>query len=112
LRLNAPNRSGLPNFGMSPCKGEADQTIRGAEGHRFKRSMKPRATSRLLVPYFNDMSRRPEITCTRLYLETMSEILPQTGQKIIVDESMRRLAARSLREILVKPGECWSCSIN
>jgi membrane protease subunit HflK len=35
--------------------------------------------------------KAPEITRTRLYLETMSEALPETGQKIIVDESLRQL---------------------
>ena len=47
--------------------------------------MELRVTSRLLAPCFNNMSKAPEITRTRLYLETMSEILPQMGQKIIVD---------------------------
>src|SRR5690348_4319769 len=35
--------------------------------------------------------KAPEITRTRLYLETMAETLPKTGQKIIVDESLRQL---------------------
>jgi modulator of FtsH protease HflK len=35
--------------------------------------------------------KAPEITRTRLYLETMGEVLPQTGQKIIIDDSLRQL---------------------
>ena len=36
-------------------------------------------------------TKAPEITRTRLYLETMGEILPRVGQKIIFDESLRQL---------------------
>jgi regulator of protease activity HflC (stomatin/prohibitin superfamily) len=111
-RLNAPNRSRLPNLEMSPCKGEADQTIRGAEGYRFKRVNEAEGDVAALSVVLQQYVKAPEITRTRLYFETMSEILPQTGQKIIVDESMRRLAARSLREIVAKPGEYWSCTVN
>ncbi|NTV09433.1 MAG: hypothetical protein HGA47_01495, partial [Zoogloea sp.] len=32
-----------------------------------------------------------DVTRTRLFLETMSELLPQAGQKIIVDDSLRQL---------------------
>ena len=97
---------------MSPCKGEADQTIRGAEDYRFKRVNEAEGDVAAFSAVLQQYVKAPEITRTRLYLETMSEILPQTGQKIIVDESMRRLAARSLREIVAKPGECWSRSVN
>jgi membrane protease subunit HflK len=35
--------------------------------------------------------KAPEITRTRLYLETMGDVLPETGPKIIIDESLRQL---------------------
>ena len=35
--------------------------------------------------------KAPEITRTRLYLETMGDVLPTTGEKIIIDDSMRNL---------------------
>jgi membrane protease subunit HflK len=47
--------------------------------------------------------KAPEIARTRLYLETMSEILPQMGQRIIVDESMRQLLL--ILPLSTKPGE-------
>jgi modulator of FtsH protease HflK len=46
--------------------------------------------------------KAPEITRTRLYLETMGEILPLTGQKIIVDESLHQLLP--VLPIQTKPG--------
>jgi membrane protease subunit HflK len=79
------------NKAVPKAKGEADQTIRGAEGIASSASMRPRVTSRLLAPCFNNMSRRPRSPALDFTSRRMSEILPQTGQKIIVDESLRQL---------------------
>jgi len=35
--------------------------------------------------------KAPEITRTRLYLETMGNVLPSMGPKIIIDDSMKQL---------------------
>jgi membrane protease subunit HflK len=73
------------------------------EGYRFKRVNEAEgdvaAFSAVLLQYI----KAPEITRTRLYLETMSEILPQTGQKIIIDESLRQLLP--VLPLSTKPGE-------
>ena len=79
------------NKAVPKARGEADQSIQVAEGYRFKRENEAEGD----VASFNAMLaqyiKAPEITRTRLYLETMSEILPEVGQKIIVDESLRQL---------------------
>jgi modulator of FtsH protease HflK len=72
------------------AKGEADQTIRAAEGYRFKRVNEAEGDVAAFSAVLQQYVKAPEITRTRLYLETMGEILPQTGQKIIVDESLRQ----------------------
>ena len=91
-RENAINvANGDYNKAVPKAKGQADQTIRGAEGYRFKRVNEAEGD----VASFNAMlaqyTKAPEITRTRLYLETMGVILPQVGQKIIFDESLRQL---------------------
>ena len=95
--------NGEYNKVVPKAKGEADQTIRTAEGYRFKRVNEAEgdvaAFSAVLLQYI----KAPEITRTRLYLETMSEILPQTGQKIIIDESLRQLLP--VLPLSTKPGE-------
>jgi membrane protease subunit HflK len=91
-RENAINvANGEYNKVIPKAKGEADQTIRGAEGYRFKRVNEAEGDVAAFSAVLQQYVKAPEITRTRLYLETMSEILPQTGQKIIVDESMRQL---------------------
>jgi membrane protease subunit HflK len=91
-RENAINiANGEYNKVIPKAKGEADQTIRGAEGYRFKRVNEAEGDVAAFSAVLQQFIKAPEITRTRLYLETMSEILPQMGQKIIVDESLRQL---------------------
>ncbi|MEP1150955.1 MAG: FtsH protease activity modulator HflK [Balneola sp.] len=66
--------------------GEAEQTIQQAEGYALNRVN----TAEGEVSKFNDLYseyiKAPEVTKTRIFLETMEEILPKMGQKIITDE--------------------------
>jgi len=103
-RENAINvANGEYNKVIPKAKGEADQTIRGAEGYRFKRVNEAEGDVAAFSAVLQQYVKAPEITRTRLYLETMSEILPQTGQKVIVDESMRQLLP--ILPLSTKPGE-------
>ena len=91
-RENAINiANGEYNKVIPKAKGEADQTIREAEGYRFKRVNEAEGDVEAFSAVLQQYVKAPEITRTRLYLETMSEVLPQMGQKIIVDESLRQL---------------------
>ena len=103
-RENAINiANGEYNKVIPKAKGEADQTIRAAEGYRFKRVNEAEGDAAAFTAVLHEYVKSPEITRTRLYLETISEILPQTGQKIIVDESMRQLLP--ILPLSTKPGE-------
>jgi len=103
-RENAINiANGEYNKVIPKAKGQADQTIRGAEGYRFKRVNEAEGDVAAFSAVLQQYVKAPEITRTRLYLETMSEILPQMGQKIIVDESLRQLLP--ILPLSTKPGE-------
>ena len=102
-RENAINiANGDYNKAVPKAKGEADQTIRGAEGYRFKRVNEAEGDVAAFSAVLQEYIKAPEITRTRLYLETMSESLPQMGQKIIVDESLRQLLP--ILPLSTKPG--------
>lgn len=73
------------------AKGEAEQTIRSAEGYRFKRVNEAEGDASAFTSVLAEYVKAPEITRTRIYYETMGEAVPQMGQKIIVDESLRQL---------------------
>lgn len=67
--------------------GEAEQTIQQAEGYALNRVN----TAQGEVSKFNDLYseyiKAPQVTKTRIFLETMEDVLPKMGQKIITDES-------------------------
>src|SRR3954453_2980594 len=91
-RENAINiANGDYNEAVPRARGQAAQTIRGAEGYRFKRVNEAEGD----IASFNAMRaeyiKEPEITRTRLYLETMGDVLPAMGPKIIIDDSMKQL---------------------
>ena len=91
-RENAINiANGEYNKAVPKAKGEADQAIRTAEGYRFKRVNEAEGNAAAFTAVLEQYVKAPEVTRTRLYLETMSEALPEIGQKIIVDESLRQL---------------------
>jgi membrane protease subunit HflK len=103
-RENAINiANGEYNKAVPKAKGQADQTIREAEGYRFKRVNEAEGDVAAFSAVLQQYVKAPEITRTRLYLETMSEILPKMGQKIIVDESLRQLLP--ILPLSTKPGE-------
>lgn len=91
-RENAINiANGDYNQAVPRAKGEADQAIRGAEGYRFKRVNEAEGDVASFNAMLGQYVKAPEITRTRLYLETMSDVLPATGAKIIIDDTMRNL---------------------
>src|SRR4030095_1415075 len=91
-RENAINiANGDYNEAVPRAKGQADQTIRAAEGYRFKRVNEAQGDVASFNAILAEYVKAPEITRTRLYLETMGDVLPATGEKIIIDDSMRNL---------------------
>ena len=72
------------------AKGLADQRISGAEGFAVQRINEAEGDvarfKQLLVQY----DKAPAITKQRLYLETMNEVLPKLGSKIIIDEDAKQ----------------------
>jgi membrane protease subunit HflK len=91
-RENAINiANGDYNEAVPRARGQADQTIRGAEGYRFKRVNEAEGDVASFNAMLGQYIKAPEITRTRLYLETMGDVLPAMGPKIIIDDSMKQL---------------------
>jgi membrane protease subunit HflK len=79
------------NTVVPKAHGEADQMISVAEGNAAKRINESKGDA----AYFNDVLaqylKAPDVTRRRLYLETMSEMLPKMGNKIIIDNDVSRV---------------------
>ncbi len=82
--------NGEYNRVIPKAKGLADQRISGAEGFAVQRINEAEGDvarfKELLIQY----DKAPAITKQRLYLETMNEVLPQIGSKIIIDEDAKQ----------------------
>ena len=69
------------------ARGEAEETIQLAEAYALNRVNDARGESARFNSVFEAYVLAPEVTKTRLYLETMQDILPRLGNKVIVDEN-------------------------
>ncbi len=73
------------------ARGEAQQTILAAEGYALDRVNRAEGEAARFNSLYQEFRKAPEVTRKRIYLETMGEILPRAGRKVIVDDSVRGL---------------------
>jgi membrane protease subunit HflK len=72
------------------AKGLAAQKISGAEGFAVQRVNEAEGDVTRFKQLLAQYDKAPAITKQRLYLETMNEVLPKLGQKIILDEDAKQ----------------------
>ena len=77
------------NREIPKAKGAALQTIQEAEGYALDRVNRSRGDALLFTAIYDAYRQAPEVTRTRMYLETMTEVLPQVQSKIIVDDGLK-----------------------
>ena len=81
------------------ARGEAERSLREAEGYALKRVNEAEGDVARFEALLKEYSRAPAVTRQRLYLEAMSEVIPQLGSKIILDEEARQfLPLMNLRQ--------------
>jgi membrane protease subunit HflK len=83
--------NGEYNKAVPRARGEADQKVRGAEGYRFKRINEAQGDVSAFNQVLEQYLKAPDITRTRIYLETLGDILPQARQQIIVDDTIQQI---------------------
>lgn len=72
------------------AKGMAEQRISGAEGFAVQRVNQAEGDVVRFKELLAQYEKAPAITKQRLYLETMNEVLPKLGPKIILDEDAKQ----------------------
>jgi len=85
--INVAN--GEYNQEIPRARGEADRMISAADGYAKKRVNEAEGDVASFEALLVEFTAAPEITRRRLYLETMSEILPRLGKTIILDEEAK-----------------------
>ncbi len=71
--------------------GEAEQKIRAAEGYALKRINEAEGDVSRFNAVMAEYLKAPEVTKRRIYIETMSEVVPKLGKKIIIDSEASQI---------------------
>jgi len=82
--------NGEYNRVIPKAKGLAEQLISGAEGFAIQRVNEAEGDVARFKQLLTQYDKAPAITKQRLYLETMNEVLPNLGSKIIIDEDAKQ----------------------
>ena len=69
------------------ARGEAQQTIQQAEGYAIDRVNRSEGEVAAFNQLYQEYVKAPEVTKRRIYYETLQDILPKIGNKIVTDEN-------------------------
>lgn len=73
------------------AKGEAEQKVSEAEGYKLKRVNEALGDATAFNSVLTEYLKAPEVTRKRLYLETMTDVIPGLSGTWIVDDSVTQL---------------------
>ena len=73
------------------ARGEAEQTIKAAEGYALDRVNRAQGDASRFLSLYNEYSKAKDVTRRRLYLEAMNQVLPNVGNKYIIDPDQQGL---------------------
>ncbi|HEX5397961.1 MAG TPA: FtsH protease activity modulator HflK [Verrucomicrobiae bacterium] len=83
--------TGEYNSIIPKARGQAAQAIAEANGYAAKRINEATGDAAYFNSLFAQYEKAPEVTRQRMYLETMSEVIPRMGPKIIVDAQAAKM---------------------
>jgi len=69
------------------ARGQAEETIQKAEGYATQRVNNAQGEVARFNALYDEYITAPEVTKRRIYLETLQEVLPKLGDKIITSEN-------------------------
>lgn len=87
--INVAN--GEYNKVIPKASGEATQKIQAAEGYALKRVNEAQGDVSRFQAVLAEYLKAPEVTKRRIYVETMNEVVPKMGKKIIIDEQASQI---------------------
>lgn len=84
--INAAN--GEYNRVIPEARGKAEQSISQAEGYATERVNRAEGDATRFTAMLTEYKKAPEVTKKRIYLETLTQILPNIPGKIIIDDKV------------------------
>jgi membrane protease subunit HflK len=67
------------------AEGESRQTVQQSEGYALNRVNRAQGDAARFAALYEEYRKAPDITRTRIYLETMGTVLQAAGRKIVLD---------------------------
>ena len=68
------------------ARGQAEETIQQAKGYAAERVNNADGEAARFTALYNEFVKAPEVTKRRIYLETMSRVIPKIGNVVITDQ--------------------------
>lgn len=69
------------------ARGQAQETIQKAEGYAINRTNRAQGEASRFNQLYREYVKAPEVTKRRIYLETLEDILPKMGNKVVTDQN-------------------------
>jgi membrane protease subunit HflK len=77
------------NKAVPKAKGEAEQAVRAAEGYKLERVNNAEGDASRFDALYEEYKKAPAVTRKRIYLETMRDLMPKLGRKLILDDKAK-----------------------
>jgi membrane protease subunit HflK len=77
------------NKAVPRAKGEAEHAVRAAEGYALERVNNAEGDAHRFDALYTEYRKSPAVTRRRIYLETMADIIPKAGRKLVLDDKAK-----------------------
>jgi len=77
------------NKAVPRAKGESEQAVRSAEGYALERVNNAEGDAKRFEALYEEYRKAPAVTRKRIYLETLAQVMPKLGKKVVVDDQAR-----------------------
>jgi membrane protease subunit HflK len=77
------------NSVVPEAQGKAQQQIQNAEGYATERVNNAQGDVQRFVALQSEYAKAPAVTRSRIYLETMAQVLPKTRRRIFIDDKIK-----------------------
>lgn len=75
------------NRAVPKARGDAERIVSEAEGYALQRVNEAEGDAARFNSLYTEYEKAPEVTKRRIYLETMQNVMPKVGKKVIMDEN-------------------------
>ena len=73
------------------ARGEAERSIKGGEGYALDRINRAKGDSEKFKSILAEYQNARDVTKRRLYLETLGDLYPRIGKKVIIDSGQKNI---------------------